>query len=304
MTGVQVYRALQKLAREQGRVTHEILTLYGLERVLARLQQTPYRDDFALKGGVLLAAYALRRPTRDADMQALDFPLDEAHLLAVLRAIAAVKADDGLIIDADAASVQSIREEDDYSGLRLKFTAHLNTARLSLALDVSTGDPIYPAVEPVILPGLLGNDVQMMGHPVATVVAEKSVTVLQRGTQSTRWRDYVDLRNLARTRTFNAAELAAAIAAVAQHRQVQREPIAGLVVGYGAVSQPKWAAWRKNSELTDRCLESLDDQLAAIVAFIDPVLDGTLAPDAEWDPTAYRWFSPAAPAVEPPGASV
>ena len=86
MDAAQVYPALQKVARQRGRSTEEILTLYGLERVLARLQRTSYAEDFVLKGGVLLAAYALRRPTRDADMQAVGFPLDEQHLRAVLEA--------------------------------------------------------------------------------------------------------------------------------------------------------------------------------------------------------------------------
>lgn len=289
MTAAQIYQALQRLAKKDGRSTAELLTLYGLERVLARLQQTSYREDFVLKGGVLLAAYALRRPTRDADMQVLNFQLDADHLLAVLTAIADVPALDGLAIDVSSALVQQIRDADEYSGLRLKFVAQLHSARLSLALDISTGDPIYPAPEPVILPGLLGDDVHMMGHPPATVIAEKAVTVLQRGTQSTRWRDYVDLRNFARTRTFTAGDLLAAATAVAQHRQVDLGPIAPLLDGYGALSQTKWAAWRRAQELEDACLEQLDEQMSAVAAFIDPVLTGQLPPKATWNPTRYLW---------------
>ena len=57
MTPAQTYTALQRLAREQKRPVSEVLTLYGLERVSARLAQTEYAEDFVLKGGVLLAAY-------------------------------------------------------------------------------------------------------------------------------------------------------------------------------------------------------------------------------------------------------
>ena len=76
----------------RGRATSEILTIYGLERFVDRLTRTEFRDDFVLKGGILLAAYQLRRPTRDIDMQALDFPLDEAHLRAMISAAAAVES--------------------------------------------------------------------------------------------------------------------------------------------------------------------------------------------------------------------
>jgi len=76
-TATKIYSDLQSLARRRGRATSEILTIYGLERFVDRLTRTEFRDDFVLKGGILLAAYQLRRPTRDIDMQALDFPLDE-----------------------------------------------------------------------------------------------------------------------------------------------------------------------------------------------------------------------------------
>lgn len=39
----------------------EMITLYGLERVLSRLAPTRFVNDFSLKGGVLLAAFSMRR---------------------------------------------------------------------------------------------------------------------------------------------------------------------------------------------------------------------------------------------------
>lgn len=76
----QIHHRLRAVALERGRPVNELLTLYVLERFLARLAATAHARDFVLKGGVLLAAYRLRRSTRDVDMQALDFPLDEDHL--------------------------------------------------------------------------------------------------------------------------------------------------------------------------------------------------------------------------------
>jgi hypothetical protein len=64
---------------------------------------------------------------------------------------------------------------------------------MDLKFDVSTGDPIYPAPQIIELPALLHGSVRLLGHPLPTVVAEKTVTVLQRGTTSTRWRDFVDV---------------------------------------------------------------------------------------------------------------
>ena len=145
----------------------------------------------------------------------------------------------------------------------------------------------------MVLPGLLtslgvtGQDVTLLGYPPASVVAEKAVTILQRGTQSTRWRDYADLRNLARTRSFTAAELHHAAAAVAAHRRVDLAPTAPLLIGYGARAQRKWSACRRAQELTDACLESLDQQMQQASAFMDPVFGDQLVVRGRWEPEAY-----------------
>lgn len=93
MTPEQTFNALQRMARQDGRAVHKLLTLYVLEQFLARLVESSYADSFVLKGGVLLAGYGLRRPTRDVDMQAMDFVLDEEHFRQVVAAVAAADAD-------------------------------------------------------------------------------------------------------------------------------------------------------------------------------------------------------------------
>ncbi|SEN92201.1 nucleotidyl transferase AbiEii/AbiGii toxin family protein [Cryobacterium luteum] len=286
---VQIYHSLQTLARRQGRATSELHTLYVLERFLKRLTRTPYRDDLVLKGGVLLAVFALRRPTRDIDMQALDVTLDDAYLRKVVEAVAAVEADDGVVFDAETARVTPIRDEDEYSGLRIRLTAHLHTAKLFVHIDVSTGDPIWPEPQLALLPGLLGDDFMIVGYPVATVIAEKTITMLQRGASSTRWRDYVDLRNLARRYPYRAGDLASAIAAVATHRGVQLASLNDAVRSYDADAERKWAAWRRKTDIEEQSLPQLDDQLREIIAFLEPIMLGELAPEMHWNPEGQTW---------------
>jgi len=283
---------LGRLSREQGRPTAELYTLYALERVLDRLCRTQYRDDFVLKGGILLAAHRLRRPTSDIDMQAVGFTLDAEHVRAVVAAIAAVPAADGLELDLDSLTVAQIREDDDYTGLRVTVrhvTLHGRGVPAGIKLDISTGDPIWPAPQIVELPGLLGGTITISGHPLPTVIAEKTVTMLQRGTQSTRWRDLVDVRSLARRYEFLAADLWAAGVAVAEHRGVVIGPVAHVTAGYGAVGQQKWAAWVRKLDLGGTTQSLLDDQVADIARFIDPVYTRSATAASRWDPAAYAW---------------
>lgn len=86
----------------------------------------------------------------------------------------------------------------------------------------------------------------------------------------TRWRDYIDLVQLAR-RGFDSEALLRSARAVAVYRRVPLGPIAPLVVGYGEVGQAKWEAWRRKEGLEAVSGQNLDDQLAMVASYLDPV---------------------------------
>jgi hypothetical protein len=138
-----------------------------LECFLARLVASPYADHFVLKGGVLLAAYDTRRPTRDIDLQGQQISNDVESVLDAVRAVAAVPVDDGLVLDPKLATADSIREADVYAGVRMSLTGELSAA----------------------LPRLLDGEIAIAGYPLPMVHAEKLVTAVQRGVANTRWRD-------------------------------------------------------------------------------------------------------------------
>lgn len=71
----QINRELQRLARERhGSNTHALQVVYSIEGFLRRLSVSGYRDQFVLKGGMLLAALDARRMTKDADLSAHGIP--------------------------------------------------------------------------------------------------------------------------------------------------------------------------------------------------------------------------------------
>jgi len=67
----RAYLGLRSKAKAAGRPMAEYLRLYALEGFLLRPSQSEHRERFVLKGGVLLAAHDLRRPTTDIDVAAL-----------------------------------------------------------------------------------------------------------------------------------------------------------------------------------------------------------------------------------------
>ena len=234
----QAYLDLRRLAKKTRRPTEELLVLYALEGFLDRLTQSPHCDQFVLKGGVLLAAYDSRRATRDIDFAARAVRNDAEEVMSVIAEIMRQPVDDGITFNAESLRAQTIREDDEYAGVRVTATASLSTATLHFHLDINVGDPIWPGPQVVSLPRLLRNEpIRILGYPITMILAEKIVTAMQRGTANTRWRDFVDINALLRADRYDRTKLRTAIERVAQHRDTLVRPLAEILAGYPELAQ-------------------------------------------------------------------
>lgn len=73
--------------------TEEYLIRHALESFLDRLNRTHHARDFVLKGGILLGAHGVRRPTKDADSNAVGAEVSPEHLAKAARDAAAIVQD-------------------------------------------------------------------------------------------------------------------------------------------------------------------------------------------------------------------
>ena len=280
---------LRARANADGRPVDEYLTLYALEGFLERLSRSALRERFVLKGGVLLATFNERRPTRDVDLAGLQLDNAIETVTEAIVEIASIEIDDGLAIATDMASAEAIREEGaGYTGVRISLPATLASARVSFHVDVNVGDPIQPAPETIAVPRILGGAIDVLGYSVEMVVAEKLVTAVQRGTANTRWRDFVDLHRIVRSHALPGEQLVASTRLVADYRQATLAPLRVVLDGYGAVAQPRWSAWRSKQKLEDEAPERIGDLVESLIEFTDPILGGTAAM-LIWDPSANAW---------------
>lgn len=280
---------LRARAKADGRPVDEYLTLYALEGFLERLSRSAHRDRFVLKGGVLLAAFDERRPTRDVDLAGLQLDNAIETVSEAIVEIASIEIDDGLAIATDAARAEAIREESaGYTGVRISLPATLASARVSFHVDINLGDPIEPAPETTSVPRILGGTIDVLGYSVEMVIAEKLVTAVQRGTANTRWRDFVDLHRIVRSHSLPGDQLVASTRLVADYRQATLAPLRVVLDGYGAAAQPRWSAWRTKQKLEDEAPERIGDLVESLIEFTDPILDGTSA-TLVWSPSASAW---------------
>lgn len=282
----EVYRALQRRARNEERGTQELFEFYLLERFLYRLSVSRYRDRFVLKGGLLLTVLGARRPTRDADVLARGIAGDEENLLAAVGEIAGTPVDDGVSFDASKARMSVTREHADYPGLRISVPATLGTARLQLRLDVNFGDPVGP--REIEYPALLSDEpIDLLGYPVEAVIAEKVETMISRGDANTRERDYADVLALSKIQPVQASGLRRALKETAAHRGTRLVPLAEALDTLPTVRQRDWRAFLDRSHLTNMP-ESFAETVAQVRAFVDPILRND--PDlVRWNPSVGEW---------------
>lgn len=284
------YLDLQNQARRAGRPTQELLQLYVLEGFLSRLSASVHRGRFVLKGGVLLAAFESRRPTKDVDLAGLGVPNDAADVTVLVQEVLATTLpdDDGISFAADTATADVIREEDDYSGVRVSVEARIATASLPFHVDVNVGDPIWPAPTTVTIPRLRGGvPIELPGYPIHMVHAEKIVTAIQRGTANTRWRDFGDIWTLSRHHPIHGDDLAQAISDVARHRNTTIRPLAHVLDGFAELGQAPWTRWRRRSN-ADHLPDQFETVLQAVISFADPALQGHTA-GSKWNPSTASW---------------
>lgn len=154
--GASVRARLLNLARQKGQGFDLLLTRYAIERLLHRLSISPHRNRFVLKGAMLMTTWFddPHRPTRDVDLLGYGDPAPEP-MLATFREICAISLDDGIVFDVEGLRVELIREELDYGGLRLRTSAQLSGARITVVIDIGFGDAIEPGLEEVELPVVL-----------------------------------------------------------------------------------------------------------------------------------------------------
>lgn len=238
---------------------------------------------FVLKGGMLLALFDARRPTRDIDLLGRALTNDHDDVRTQVRRIVAVDIDDGVVFDAESIKTSTIREDADYLGVRVTVTAYIAQARLKLSIDINFGDPVTPGPRLIELAQLLLPDTfTMLGYPIETVIAEKITTAVALADANTRDRDYADLYRLVSTHDLSGSAVTDAVNRTAAHRGIVLRPLSLVIPTLTGRRQSSYTAWR-HKQGADGSAYPQDFALvtATVIAFADPLLAG--------DAAARRW---------------
>ena len=171
-----------------------MLRNYMMERFLERVSVSDYKDQFILKGGLLVSSLVGvdMRATMDIDTTVKSLPLTIEDIKKTIEKITMIDIGDNVYFSI--AKEMTIMEDFDYPGVRLMVDCFLEKTRQTIKIDISTNDVITPGAVEYAFPLMFENrTIPLLTYNTETLVAEKLETILSRGTENTRMRDYYDV---------------------------------------------------------------------------------------------------------------
>lgn len=190
----QLKALIRNLSKEKGINAQILLRNYMLERLLERISISEYKHDFILKGGMLIAAMVGidTRSTMDMDATIKGKAVNKDNISDILNEIVSLNINDGVTLKLK--KVEEIRLEAEYPGLRASIETEFDGIKNMLKLDMTTGDKIIPREISYRFKLMFGDRyLDVMAYNIETVLAEKTETIIARGTANTRMRDFYDV---------------------------------------------------------------------------------------------------------------
>ncbi|MGQ0775287.1 MAG: nucleotidyl transferase AbiEii/AbiGii toxin family protein [Pseudonocardiales bacterium] len=240
----------------------------------------------------MLAVFDARHPAADADLLARHLPNDQETVVDKVRDVARYPLiDDGVDYLTETITVQTLREDADYAGVRITMDCRVSTAAVKLKLDVNVGDPVTPAPQLIELPSQRPGTpaVTVLGYPIETVLAEKTSTAAALGEANTRVRDYADLHTLTSRRTPPYASMRQALLTTAGYRGVALLPLSDVIGALPTTRQPAYDAFRRRLGPDGTHLPTdLAEVAADVIRFVDPLIDNKKSATT-WIPITREW---------------
>lgn len=197
LTPAQIKGRIKNVAKQNGSDPITLLRIYMMERFLERITYSKYKDDFIVKGGILVTSMIgiSMRSTMDIDTTIRNFDLTKEETTRIINEIKDISLDDH--IEFILNDVSEIMDNMEYPGIRIHMNSKLENLIVPIKIDISTGDVITPREVRYEYPLLLEDkSIQLLSYNLETILAEKIQTILSRGLLNTRMRDFYDITTL------------------------------------------------------------------------------------------------------------
>ena len=275
---MQLKAIVKNVAKEKKISAQLVLQNYMLERFLERVSLSSYRENFIIKGGFLIASMVGldSRTTMDMDATIKGYLVNKETIQKMIEEVLAVSLDDN--ISFEFRSIGEIREGDEYTGYRAALTANYEKMAVPLKLDITTGDKITPReIEYEYKLMFEDRSIHVLAYNLPTILAEKLETVISRGDQNTRPRDYYDIYILTKLQSGNidlatlkdalraTTETRGSFEVIKQYREIMQR------VRSNQVMNRQWGDYRKDFDYAARI--EFEETCDAVIANMNRIMD-------------------------------
>ena len=184
----------KNIAKENNISIQQVLQNYMFERILERLSKSKYRENFIIKGGLLLSSIMgiNLRTTMDIDTNVTGINLEKEELLKILNEILNIDIGDNVSFIIE--KIEDIKQEEYYGGYKFKITGIYENIKIKFHIDISTGDVITPKAIGYKYKKLFDSSyINILSYNQETIIAEKLQSILERKLTNSRMKDYYDL---------------------------------------------------------------------------------------------------------------
>ena len=265
---------LKNVSREKNVDFNSVMRFYMYDRFVERLSKSKYKDNFILKGGFYLSKlFGLdNRSTMDIDTAIRKAEFTEENIIKMIKEI--INIDVGDNVKFKIEKTETIRDEDEYGGLRITINFMLENIKDKFHIDLATGDPIYPRPDNYRYESLIGDEIyKVWSYNLETVLAEKIETILSKLETSSRMKDYYDIYLIYKLKfdKIDKEKFRGAVEKTFNTRKFDADLIANLnIVKESKVLKDKWISYsRKNSYARD---VEFEDTLKCLEQFIDIIV--------------------------------
>ena len=198
-----------------------IIQSFIFESLLKRISKSKYKNNFIIKGGLLLSSIfgVDLRSTMDLDTTIKGLSLNIDTITKVINEIISININDNILLEIE--NIKKIREEEEYNGFNVNLKANFDGLKTNLMIDITTGDIItYKEIEYKYQTLFDEEPISIMTYNYETIIAEKFEAIISRNIDNTRMKDYYDLFMLIKLKRkeINPETLRKAITNTAQNR--------------------------------------------------------------------------------------
>ena len=181
-------------AVENNITVNDVLQNFMFERVLERISNSNYKNNFVFKGGVILSSIIglSNRTTLDIDTSLKGLNVSDDDLTNIINEILHIDLNDN--VNFNIYNYKHIALEQNSNGIEYKITGQFGKITINFLLDIVQDNNITPReIEYKYKEILEDKSIDILTYSVESMLSEKFYAIIKNGARSSRMKDYYDI---------------------------------------------------------------------------------------------------------------